>query len=60
MFDNYNRYEQKERDDDRWLRSRPRCCMCGSRIQEETALYLKGWICEDCIAENRRTIDDNE
>ena len=43
----------------RWLMSRPECSICGRHIQEEYAVRINGdWICDSCLKENRRYVED--
>lgn len=49
--------DQRDRDEAKWLESRPICAYCGEHIQEEYALCLDGdWICEDCVKENMKEV----
>lgn len=44
---------------ERWLEKRPVCACCGEHIQDETAVFIDNeWICNDCIDEKRRYIDE--
>ena len=55
-FDEYMA-DERDRQAERWLKTRPCCEYCGEPIQEEKALYLDGyWICDSCVKENRRLI----
>lgn len=50
-------------EQEEWLRSRPKCCICGEHIQDEQAYlfeYTKRdkWICEDCMRGHLKYVDD--
>lgn len=50
--------DERDRQAERWLKTRPCCEYCGEPIQEEKALYLDGyWICDNCVKENRRLVE---
>ena len=47
MMDNYDLYMAHERDQERWLRSRPVCPACGEPIQEDYYIELDdGNLCQ--------------
>lgn len=47
-----------ESEDDKWLRRRPVCSICGEHIQDERAFHVgDDWYCDDCIRENKEWID---
>lgn len=50
---------EHEREADQWLKSRPKCRICGEHIQDNVAFHEEsiGWICDDCMNEFRRFID---
>lgn len=45
-----------------WLKSRPRCRLCGDPIQDEQAFHFSGkketWICEECMGAHLEYVDD--
>lgn len=60
MMDNYDLYMAHERDQERWLRSRPVCPACGEPIQEDYYIELDdGNLCQECAERwlrNRRRV----
>lgn len=51
--------EQADIDADKWLNKRPVCAYCGEHIQEEYAHYINDeWICDDCMRDFERSVDD--
>lgn len=42
-------FERHDAAEQRRLERCPRCIECGEHIQAETAYYIDGWICEDCL-----------
>lgn len=36
----------------------PKCRFCGSPIYEDYAVYLDGWICDDCVRDLKRNVED--
>ena len=55
MPDNYSMWESKEREHDRWLKTRPICCECEEHIQDERCFEFDGkYICERCLEQNHR------
>ena len=42
MEDNYSLWLDKERQEERWLSTRPVCVHCGHPIQEETLFDING------------------
>ena len=50
--------DERDRENDKWLNTRPVCAYCGEHITEERALCLNDeWICEDCVKDNMKDID---
>ena len=58
--DAYSDFLLHEAEKERWLRKRPKCRICEEHIQEEDAFFVDdiGWICDRCLYENRRNIDE--
>lgn len=47
-----------ERQNEKWLESRPICSVCGEPIQDESAVLIRDeWICDECLEGFRRFID---
>lgn len=46
----YLDFERREREEERWLSRRPRCCECGEHIQEKKHYVIDGrhYCCECC------------
>ena len=42
MEDNYSLFEQREREHERALAKRPRCCYCQEPIQDEKLFRING------------------
>lgn len=42
-------FERFDAAENRRIERFPRCMECGEHIQTETAYYIEGWICEDCL-----------
>lgn len=56
--DNLDAYNAHEKEQERWLASRPVCSWCGEPIQEEYAYKIGDeLVCEYCIDERREYID---
>ena len=54
----YERWEADDNRKEKWLQSRPICCICGDHIQEEKAIYYNDeWCHKD--SECSRTFWDN-
>ena len=52
-MDNYSAWERHQRDEDKWLESRPVCSFCGEHIQDEYAYRINDeLICMDCLEHN--------
>ena len=50
--DNYTLFERHQEQEERWLRKRPICSVCGEHIQDEQAYKLEGdLMCEQCFEE---------
>lgn len=50
--DNYSLWEERDNEQEKWLRSRPKCDYCKEHIQDEHAFEIDGYlICEECIEE---------
>lgn len=50
MPDNYDLWEQHEREQEKALEELPVCAECGEPIQTEFCYEINGeYICEDCI-----------
>lgn len=48
--DNYSQWEERERQHEAWLRTRPVCCSCGDPIQEDFCYEINGeCFCEMCL-----------
>lgn len=49
------RYDMEEQE---WLKSRPKCRVCGEHIQDEKAYFINGWwICDICIEHYRKVVE---
>lgn len=56
---NLSEFGRLDRENGRWLNSRPVCGVCGRRIQETSALRLDGkWICDRCVEDNTEWIEE--
>lgn len=45
-------------EQDRWLKSRPRCKWCGQRIQDDDAFEINDeLVCNDCVYDCRVSVD---
>lgn len=52
MKDNYDLWVEHDAEQEKWLRSRPKCEWCKEHIQDEKAIEIDGCIIhEDCIEE---------
>lgn len=57
--DNYSLWEAHDREQQEWLKRRPRCADCDHEIQDEFAYYINGeWICEECMSSYKREVLD--
>lgn len=58
--DNYDLWEQHEREQERLLERLPVCRRCNERIQDDEYYYIEGVIlCEDCMKDKYlRRIED--
>ena len=55
MEDNYNLWEQRESEQERWLDSLPVCCLCNHPIQDERLFDIEGNLYhEECAADEFR------
>ena len=50
--------DRHDAEQERWLKNRPICSICGEHIQDDSALYLDDWICDECVDANRKWIID--
>lgn len=49
MKDNYDLWEAHDAEQEKWLRSKPKCCRCKERIQQESVVNYDGeYWCEEC------------
>lgn len=60
MPDNYDAYIWHEARQERALKHLPTCCLCCEPIQQDDAVYLDDWYCDDCLRHERRIIDVDE
>ena len=61
MIDNYDLFRQHEAEKEEALAKRPKCSECKEHIQDEKAYLINGeWICEKCMEENHKWIEDYE
>ena len=37
----------------------PICKICGDPIMQETAVYMNGWICDDCLDDFRQNVEED-
>lgn len=57
--DNYDMWEAYDRQCAAWEYKLPICELCGEHIQQDKALHIMGlWICDDCINDNMRWIEE--
>ena len=55
MTDNYDRWEQRQAEQDRAEEKLPKCSECGHTIYEEFCYeYNDEPICDDCMFDNHR------
>lgn len=55
--DNYDMWEQHERQAQAELDRLPRCVYCDKPIQQDTAVYINDeYICDECLSDMRREI----
>lgn len=55
MPDNYDLWEQHQREQDKLLERLPKCADCGEPIQSEQYFDFDGcFYCEDCLENNHR------
>lgn len=56
--DNYSQWEARDRDQNRWLESLPKCKCCEEPIQQEMAYHRNGeWICDACLENCREEVE---
>lgn len=56
--DNYDMWLARDREQNRWLESRPKCKHCGQAIQQEIAVHIDDtWYCDDCLDMNRVEVE---
>ena len=56
-MDNYTLWERHDREEQAWLDSLPKCCLCGEPIQQDMAVRIgNDWYCDQCLDENREAI----
>ena len=59
--DNYDQWLKHEREQTRWLKSRPKCSRCGEHIQSEKCYRIHGEVyCPDCIEDFAEEVDGYE
>ena len=60
--DAYDLFESHDREQERWLASRPVCVFCGEHIQAEHCYTLhEGITCPECLDIHfRKDIDDED
>ena len=53
-------FARKEAEEDAWLKTRPWCCECRRRIQDEWCFHFDGkLICPECLEENHQKETDD-
>lgn len=57
MMDNLEMWERHDAEQERRLQRLPRCKICREPIQQEDAVYIDGFICDECLDDARRWID---
>lgn len=58
-MDNYQRWLDHEWEQEKWLKSRPKCFQCGDPIQDEKGYRIEGRLyCPDCIKKSEVYLDD--
>lgn len=56
--DNYDRWEQHNREQEAKLDKLPRCSECDEPIQDEYCYYINGeYICEECMEQYKVSTD---
>ena len=60
--DNYSQWERREWEAERWLASRPICCVCGEHIQEEPKRHPETdeEMCTECFKEYEEEHDEEK
>lgn len=58
--DNYDQWEAHERQQEKWLDSRPKCDRCRQAIQDDFCYETEdGLFCEECLLDKyRKPIED--
>ena len=58
--DNYDAFEEHEREQDEELEGLPKCSECREPIQEDMCYDFDGdLICEDCLKQNHKVWTEN-
>jgi hypothetical protein len=53
-------FARKEAEEEAWLKTRPWCCECRRRIQDEICFQFDGkLICRECLEENHQKCTDD-
>ncbi len=61
ISDNYDLWEQRDREQHRRLARFPKCTRCGEHIQQEDAVCIDGnYYCDNCLKELREWIEVDE
>lgn len=60
LLDNYDMFEQHDRERERELKKFPVCCSCHEPITDEHLYCIKGYFyCEDCMNDEfRKSTED--
>ena len=59
--DAYDLWEARDREQNEWLESLPKCAECGEPIQQDMAVCINGaWYCDDCLYDMRKELPDYE
>ena len=57
--DNYSLFLRHDQHQEERLQQLPTCWICGEYIQQDTAVTMFGkYFCDDCLNDNRISIDD--
>lgn len=57
--DNYGLWEQQDEKENEWMCGRPKCINCGERIQDDSAVQIRGdFYCDKCLDDMRVYIED--
>lgn len=47
-------FERHDREEQRWLETKPKCCLCDQHIQQEDVVCIDGdYYCDDCLKNHR-------